>query len=251
MSLNPDSTIPSSLFDAESNRLEAVTVCMGFDDILDYTLERNMPQVDTMIVVTSHEDTKTQKVARKHGAIVVQTDLHKKNGRKFNKGAMINAGFDYFQYHGWRLHIDSDIGLPGNFRRVLMNHTHLDRSCLYGADRVDVIGVEEWDFAHKVPQHHDGIFVSSAINRRPGARLINRLNGYVPLGYFQLWNASAQKPYPFSLGTAAHDDMMFSCLWPESQRRLLPGVIVHHLCAAAPKLGENWDGQRRQPRLKR
>lgn len=238
-----------SLYDAESLRLEAVTVCMGFDDILDFTLERNMPQVDTMIVVTSHDDHKTQAVARKHGATVVPTDLHKKNGRKFNKGAAINAGFDYFQRHGWRMHLDSDIGLPANFRRLIFNHHALDRSCLYGADRVDVIGLQEWEASYASLQHRHGLFVGAPLNRKHGDRMLHGLNGYLPLGYFQMWHASCQKPY--SLGTAAHDDMMFSALWPEGQRRLLPGVITHHLCAKAPQLGENWNGNRAQPRLKK
>ncbi len=130
-------------FALESLRLEAVTVCVGFDDMLDLTLPLNHPHLDTMIVVTSHEDRATQQVAKKHGAICVQTDLFTKNGRHFNKGAAINAGFGRFQYHGWRLHLDSDIILPDNFRRVLFNHTHLDPNSIYGADRIDVIGRDE------------------------------------------------------------------------------------------------------------
>lgn len=127
----------------ESLRLEAVTACVGFDDLLDATLALNHPHLDTMIVVTSHDDRRTQAVAHKHGATCVQTDLFKKNGRAFNKGAAINAGLSRFQYHGWRLHLDADIALPDNFRRVLFNHTHLDPACIYGADRCDVIGCEE------------------------------------------------------------------------------------------------------------
>src|SRR5207244_10492182 len=50
----------------ESLRLEAVTVCVGFDDILDVTLALNHPHLDTMIVVTSHDDKRTHHVAHKH-----------------------------------------------------------------------------------------------------------------------------------------------------------------------------------------
>ena len=113
----------------EALRLEAVTACVGFDDLLDVTLALNHPLVDTMIVVTSHDDTATQLVAKKHGAICVQTDLMRKNGRGFNKGAAINAALGRFQYFGWRLHLDADIMLPDNFRRVLFNHTQLDPHC--------------------------------------------------------------------------------------------------------------------------
>ena len=71
--MNPYTLPPSP----ESLRLEAVTVCVGFDDVLDVTLALNHPHVDTMIVVTSHDDRRTHRVARKHGAICVQTDIER------------------------------------------------------------------------------------------------------------------------------------------------------------------------------
>lgn len=237
--------------DRESLRLEAVTVSTGFDDILDITLGLNHAHFDHYIVVTSHDDRKTQAVARKYSATCVQTDLFRKNGRNFNKGAAINAGFDYFQHHGWRLHLDSDILLPDNFRRVLFNHSHLEPHCLYGADRLNVIGRKNIEAlrCNRQHQHHHKLLLGENVEGRLGHRLVCDLRGYLPLGFFQLWNAQTQKPYPHSLGTAAHDDMMFSALWPAHCRRHLPTVICYHLCPATPKVGENWDGKRKQPRL--
>jgi hypothetical protein len=58
--------------------------------LLDITLTYNHGHFDTVIVVTTIQDEATQKVANKHGAITVQTDLSRRN---FNKGAAINAGF--------------------------------------------------------------------------------------------------------------------------------------------------------------
>ena len=232
---------------AEALRLEAVTACVGFDDLLDETLRLNHPHLDTMIVVTTHDDQATQRVAAKHGAICVQTDLFRKNGRNFNKGAALNAGLARFQYHGWRLHLDSDIALPDNFRRLLFNHTHLDPQCIYGADRVDVIGRAALRRRAAARQHGGGLFV-----KPPGpvsSRYVDKLRGYVPIGFFQLWHAIAQKPYPWSLGTAGHDDVLFAEQWAGGHRRLLPSVICQHLCARPPRLGENWDGRRGQPRL--
>lgn len=235
---------------AESLRLEAVTVCVGFDDMLDVTLEANHPHLDTMIVVTSHDDRATQKVAQKHGAICVQTDLFTKNGRKFNKGAAINAGLSRYQYHGWRLHIDSDILFPDNFRRMLFNHTHLDESFIYGADRVDLIGRKEADgLKFAPPQARNGFTVDPQVPRATSHRYVDTLRGYVPIGYFQLWHASTQKDYPWSLGTCQHDDVLFAEQWPRRCRALLPTVWVYHLCAQPPVIGENWDGNRQQPRL--
>jgi len=235
----------------EALRLEVVVTCVNFSAILDVALRLNMPHVDTMIVVTSHADTASHVVADKHGAICVQTDLFGKNGRGFNKGAAINAGFDRFQYHGWRMHLDADIVLPDNFRRLLFNHTHLDRSCLYGADRIDVIGRDELkevvNFRH--PQHGNSVFLHPKSDRAISPRYVDPLRGYCPLGFLQLWHASAQKPYPHSLGNASHDDIAFSALWPEANRRQLPTAICYHLCSSEPYLGEHWDGIKEQKKF--
>lgn len=228
----------------EQVRLEAVTTCVGFDDMLDVTLGFNHPHLDTMIIVTSHDDRQTQRVAQKHGAICVTTDLFQKNGRAFNKGAAINAGFGYFQWSGWRMHLDADIALPDNFRRMLFNHTYLDRGTLYGADRVNVIGAAEIAALKTQPaQYSERIFVESPIARGVMGRFVHPLHGYLPIGYFQLWNALRQMDYPYSLGHAAHDDGLFAMLWPESKRALLPSVIVYHLSMAPPVVMQNWNGR--------
>ena len=227
-------------------RLEAVIVCVGFDDILDITLGLNHPHLDTAIVVTTHQDGKTQLVAKKHAATCVLTDLTTKDNRHFNKGAAINAGFGYFRYNGWRLHLDADIALPDNFRRVLFNHTSLDKSAIYGADRVNVIVKDGSELAANraktIPQQSD-YFVIHGGDNKTEHRFVTPLFGYVPIGYFQLWHADCQKPYPYSVGTAEHDDVLFATLWPSAYRRLLPTVIVDHLVRTNPKLGENWDGR--------
>lgn len=251
--MNYSTLPPPHLHDLECLRLEAVTTCVGFDDMLDVTLALNHPHLDSMIVVTSHDDTRTQLCARKHGATCVQTDLFRKNGRNFNKGAAINVGFDRFQWHGWRSCLDADIILPDNFRRLLFNHTSLDRACIYGADRVDVIGKGTLNqlvaSMRAEPQAAWSCLLKTGHTSPPGARYVDPLRGYVPIGYFQLWHASNQWPYPYSLGTAAHDDVMFAAEWPETQRRVLPTAFVYHLCGQEPTISENWDGVRRQPRI--
>lgn len=241
----------ADLFLTEALRLEAVTVSVGFDDLLDVTLKLNHPHLDTMIVVTSHDDKATQSVARKYGAICVVTDLIYKNGRTFNKGAAINAGFGHFQYHGWRMHLDSDIILPDNARRMLFNHTPLNQSCIYGCDRVNVIGLKALSkIRDSEPQHHHKFLINSQHSAPIEARFIDTLHGYVPIGFFQLFHASCQQDYPYSLGTAAHDDVLFATQWQAENRRHLPEVICYHLMAEPGKWGQNWDG-RTQPRLKR
>lgn len=226
----------------EALRLEYVTTSVGFDDILDVTLGLNHAHFDTAIVVTSHEDKKTQGVAKKHGAICVQTDLFSKNGRKFNKGAAINDGFGHFQYHGWRAHLDSDIAVPDSFRRMVFNHTHLDHRSIYGADRVDIEGRDGLKNASVPPQHRDSCFLIPRTNGI-SPRYVDPLRGYVPIGYFQMWHADCQKPYPYSLGTAAHDDVLFAAQWPRSHRHILPTILLWHLLPEPTRLGQNWEGR--------
>ena len=54
---------------------------------------------------------------------------------------------------------------------------------------------------------------------------------------------------PKDLSVVGFDDIMFAEQWPAPFRRHLPTIICQHLCASAPSLGENWDGNRRQPRI--
>jgi len=229
----------------EGDKIEAVVACVGFDDLLEESLRHNLPHLDSLIVVTSPTDAKTAHVCRRYGAEVIQTDAF---GHRFAKGAGLNVALGYFKYRGWRMVLDADILLPDNFRRILLNHTALDRDCLYGADRVDVIGREGIGRMSQQPQWGLREEVSTPLPIR--SRLVTRACGYLPLGYFQLWHTSCQKPYPSSADGAGLDDVLFSQLWPATHRRLLPSVIVYHLCVNPPTLGENWDGVRRHPRMK-
>lgn len=238
----------------EADKLEAVVACVGFDDLLDVSLGYNLPHLDEVIVVTSMTDAKTVQVCKKHGVTVVQTDLYERHGKTFAKGAALNAGLSRCMYRGWRMVLDADILLPDNFRRILLNHTHLDPSCLYGADRTDVIGgidvmglMNDWGAQIVKPQwgFREEMHVPTPIR----SRVITRLYGYLPLGYFQLWHALSNHEYPSSQGGASLDDVLFAQQWPVSHRRLLPSLIVYHLCPSQPVLGENWDGIRRSPRL--
>ena len=111
----------------------------------------------------------------------------------------------------------------------------------------------------RIPQHayqsglssvHGGAVYASQPSAS-SARFVDSLHGYCPIGFFQLWHASQQRAYPYSLGTASHDDVLFAALWPQARRRLLPTAFVYHLNARPPSYGENWDGHRRQPRLGR
>jgi hypothetical protein len=240
---------PCNPFAVEASRHEAVTTCVGFDDLLNITLEANMPHFDNFIVVGKGSDRLTRLCCEKHNATFVESHLFSHNGRNFNKGAAINQGFGHFQFHGWRMVLDVDILCPSSMRRLLAAYP-MDPSCLYHADRVDAIGWDEINRARygHCPQSHHNV-IQSHSHRPIRERFVHPLYGFIPIGYFQLWHAEQQKSYPHGLGTAAHDDVLFAAQWPREKRVLLPNVIVHHLCTRQPQFMENWDGHRGQPRL--
>lgn len=228
----------------EAHKLEAVVTSVGFDDLLDVTLPLNLTQLDAIYVVTISRDARTIQVCLKHGVMAVICDeLH--TGTKFAKGLGLNVGFMRLQYQGWRITMDADIVLPPHFRRVLLNYETLDHQCLYGADRVNLVGPDQWALASK-PQwgNRDNVHTDLPI----GPRLLSPALGYLPTGYFQMWHAQTHKLYPSTAGAAGLDDVAFATQWPKSHRRLLPSFLVYHLCVAQPVLSENWDGIRRHPR---
>ena len=69
-------------------RVEAVTVCVGYGDILAVTMAENLPLLDSLLVVTSKSDEETKKVCKRHSVPYIATDEFKRDG-PFNKARMI------------------------------------------------------------------------------------------------------------------------------------------------------------------
>jgi hypothetical protein len=231
--------------------LEGLTVCVNYADFLDETLTANLDHFDEFCVVTSHDDRATQAVCDRHGVICVKTDVHREDPLdRFNKGLMINLGLAHLRHRGWLLHLDADIVLPDRLRFVL-NKSRLDDDCIYGADRVNVVGRENWEAIKRSPsfarQYHHRYLVTPAGSQsgsRLGARLVHNEYGYCPIGCFQLWHSRhAQRRYHFSQGSAEHSDVLFALQWPAAKRILLPGVFVYHLESEPAHIGANWQGR--------
>jgi hypothetical protein len=80
------------------------------------------------------------------------------------------------------------------------------------------------------------------------AQYMERGGGYVPIGYWQLWNPSGSgvARYPEAHGTAARTDFQHGTSWPRERRELLAEIIVIHL-ESAPGMALNWEGRRTPP----
>jgi hypothetical protein len=238
--------------------LHAVTVSVGYGaDYLDIALSHNRPHVDTYVVATDPADMDSQRVALRHGCQLVLSEDHKRGDgiRSFAKGAMIDRALQQLPADGWRLHIDADCVLPGNVRQRL-GLALTDRRCLYGCDRINVVGEAAWDrlqmsgWTTRGFQHHH--YLNYPIDRNEvGGRLIHYDQGYVPVGFFQLWHGSAEfsghsriRPYPSGSNSAAHDDVQFALRWDRKLRVLIPEFFVAHLLTEDAKYGANWKGRR-------
>ena len=234
-------------------QIECVTVCVDYADFLAATLPENLPLVDELVVVTSADDHLTQRVCREHSVRFVISEEHTRNGGSFNKARMIRRAFDQHSCDDWVLHLDADIVLPRQFRRML-EWAHLDPKGIYGADRRMLTGWENWKKFLAQHRHWDShSYECFCQPREPfpeAARWCSAVHGYVPIGYFQLFHGSELikygshiRNYPIHHGTAARTDVQFALQWDRRHRHLLPEVVVLHLDSGHWDTGANWKGR--------
>jgi hypothetical protein len=227
-------------------KLEAVIVCVDYSDFLTHTLSENLQHLDRIVVVSHERDKATHALCRHYGVKCVDTDVMYQDGDKFNKGRAINVGLSHLKHDGWVLHLDADIRLPDQFRRLL-TFSHLEDDHLYGADRLRVKGWKAWSDNKDmlVPHHKFGYLLTPHEAFPAGARLVHGDWGYMPIGYFQMWHSSVHRDYPVTAGSAAHSDVVFALQWQKSKRALIPSLYVYHLESdPSAYTGTNWDGRK-------
>jgi len=222
-------------------------------DYLHLALTHNRSLLNECVVSTSTTDDATQQVAARHNCTVVTSETTTRDG-VFAKGAMVERGLQQLPGYGWRCHFDADICFPGNMRARLGTALY-DKQALYGCDRMNVVGPENyqklldsgWALRGWESQH----FLLYSTNRAEiGARLIYGDQGWVPIGFFQLWHADAEtkgiyriRSYPTGSQSAAHDDVQFSLRFDRHKRIFIPEILVAHLVTPDMKHGVNWKGR--------
>lgn len=231
--------------------IEAVVVCVNYSDFLAWTLPANRTQFNRMVVVTSHDDTATHALCNAYDVECVRTDAFTADGDAFAKAKGINEGIKRLSCQGWVLHMDADIYLPPRTRRILEN-LPLDPQKLYGCDRLMCPSAQAFAAYLDAPSpvQSDWVFVHPTAFP-VGVRLAQYMEwegGYVPIGYWQLWNPSGSgvHSYPETHGTAARTDFQFGTAWPRSKREMLPELVVIHL-ESAPGMALNWEGRKTPP----
>ena len=233
--------------------LEAVVTCVNHADFLAHTLPMNVGHMDKMVVVTAPEDKDTQRVARYWGVSCVLTDQFRTRWGDFRKGAGINVGLETCARTDWLLHLDADIALPPVFRNYIEN-AKLNTRMIYGCDRAEFKSYRNWQRYYGNPQLHTDGDASCFIDPlHHGQRLGTRLHfghkgGYVPLGFFQMWNAaSGILTYQEGHTDAAREDNEFATRWPRSRRGFLPEIVAYHLESEDAPMAVNWRGRTTRP----
>lgn len=238
-------------------KIEAIVICKDYSDFLEHTLPENASHLDDMVVVTHKDDKKTQAVCNKNSIHFVTTECFDEYGHTFNKGAAINVGLDHLRGEDWILHLDADIVLCKDFRRML-DRAQLKKENIYGADRVNVYGWDAWQ--NLKPQlsihYQDRWFVDPGFSHkadlpegtRLGTRVVHKEYGWIPIGYFQLFHSSHNRRYNVKRGAASGTDILFPAQWKRENRILLPELTVYHLDSELEhKMGTNWKGRKSKP----
>lgn len=238
--------------------LEAITVCVGYDDFLRAVIPYNLSMFDRWIIVTEPNDTATRELCRQYGLEMFQTEDGHDAG-EFSKGRMIERGLQHLSNDGWRVHIDADIALPRHFRQ-LVNMAELQDDTVYGADRIMIRTWEDWQKMKGSGYLEGGQYTYSHSINFPksfevGSRWVCPLTGYVPIGFFQMWHSSQDewrgirvKPYPRHHNSACRTDVQHGLQWDRKKRELLPEVLVVHLESENnSSMGVNWKGRKTKP----
>lgn len=228
-------------------RLEAVCICSSYVDFFAETADSLLAVVDDLVVVTTPDDNETKGYCKKRGIRCLATDVFTRDGETFNKAAGINYGLSHLRRDDWLMHVDADVWFPPMTRHHIHN-AQLDKTCVYGIDRLNVVGWESWQSflaQHKVePQFEHSCLVKPLKTPHTplGARILHmNYGGYVPIGFTQIWHSSMNVIYPMRQKAGAeHTDVLFSLQWPRPKRVLLPEVIAIHLESEAAPMGSNW-----------
>jgi len=217
--------------------LEALTVCVGYDDFLAIGLDRWRHNVDRLIVVTTPQDDQTLALCDHNDVTAHTTNAFYGGDAAFNKGLAIEEARTRWGQNDWLLFFDADIIPPADFREQLQN-TILQPGRLYGPWRrqcdtnellATVMQSDTWDLS-ALPLVSDGEMA----------------------GYFQLFHATDPRlpdrnalwmdtQWPHAGGY----DSRFQARWPRRLHSRLPFEVVHlgpHGTNWHGRVSQRWDG---------
>lgn len=207
--------------------IRAIVVSVNYDDLLKISLPLNMRHFSECLVVTSHEDEGTQRVASSVPHVrTFKTDAFRRHGASFNKGYALELAFQQLDRKGWLCVWDADTILPSDLKGV---DGGLSPVCLYSARRRILSDPREYTHSYdwsRAPITTDLVYP----------------------GYFHLFHTSdpaLRNPpwYDVTFSHAGGGDGYFQSRWPSKHKIRLPFEVLH----LGPR-DTNWFG-RVSPRL--
>jgi hypothetical protein len=208
-------------------------VCVNYSDFLSITLPINKNYFDNIIVVTTKEDLKTQKMCSSNNVKYVITNRLYENGDKFNKGKAINDGAKALNKKDWVIITDSDIIMNKNLKETLTK-TNLDTESIYGTSRYMCPSNEEWS------KYLNDESITNNWEHQHGRLTIG-------VGFFQLFNCNSKIIkekngifYAEKFSHAGRSDRFFLRSWEDNKRQKLNSPVIH---LGSDKMGANWNGR--------
>lgn len=201
--------------------LRAVMVCVDYADYLAITLPYNRHHFDEVMIVTTHDDANTQKLAQKYHCSVYCTDAFYRQGASFNKWLALEEGLNRFGRWGWMCLMDADVLWPKEAQLPT-----LEKGFLYSPLR----HMLEGDAQTPIPPEHQwhSIHVHGNVNEWAGyTQIFHATDSHLP-GI--PWHQTNWKH-----GGGA--DSFFQFMWPSDCKKRLPWNVLH----LGPN-GTNWCG---------
>ncbi len=189
-------------------------LCSSVGPVYAGFMERTLPTwtdtLDSLTVVTMPGDPVVAVCAPYRRVRVVQTDVFKRHGAAFNKGAALTQAYAAMDPIDGVLHFDADILPPADWRRRA--EREFRQGCIHGAVRLDESGAKITDL------------------------------GDWPYGYFQLWHATDPAANFWPLFEVWHQsaggyDLEFLEHWGKSRRHSLSFTVTHF-----GEVRSNWFG---------
>ena len=118
-------------------KIDTVTVSIDYSDYLKKII-CNKELLENWLIITHKDDRKTIKVCKDNKLNFIFSEKIYKNAQ-FAKCKAINEGLDYIKPKNWILHIDSDVLLPKNLNKILLDEVK-EKDTIYGSRRFDERG---------------------------------------------------------------------------------------------------------------
>lgn len=240
----------------KSKKIEAITYCYNYSDFLSEIISDNKQHFDNYIIITAKEDYKTIQLCDLHNVTCLTLDHTEYEPAEF-RGYCLNYGLDNLKFNDWVINLDADIWLPPR-TRSLLEAKELNEKCIYGIDRMMCNSYEDWIKFKKHPKIHEGWIYMHIDAFKMGVRNVSygeNIEGYIPIGFFQLWNIKTSKIKKYPIKHMDHNDnwqdridTIHAKKWEPKHRAFIPEIVAVHLDSEnSDRMGVNWDNGRKTP----